>query len=149
MGPLSDRGTGERPLCDINRVVVRVVSVLGACTLLLPTATSGARIGDLQAWAFPRPNIAGVSAAGFDAPLVKHVHPGIYRIHVRAQGDMPFHLVGPGVNRITPRTRPGHPVYKTWTVRLRKGRYRYAAVGLVALQYAANGMRISGSFRVP
>jgi hypothetical protein len=129
--------------------VVRAVPLLVIVVVLaLPSATSGARIGDLQAWAFPRRHIAGVSAAGFDGPLVKHVRPGIYRIHVRAQGDMPFHLVGPGLNRRTPRIGP-YTVYKTWTVRLRKGVYRYAAEGLIASQYRANGQRISGSFLVP
>jgi hypothetical protein len=70
---------------------------------------------------------------------------------------MPFHLVGPGVDRRTPaagsRARAGGPprgytVYKTWTIRLRKGRYRYAAEGYNAFEYLAHGFRISGSFVV-
>jgi hypothetical protein len=128
--------------------VVRALAIVVVTVALgLTTAASAARTGDLQAWAFPRAQIVGVSAAGFDRALVKHVRPGIYRIHVRAHGDMSFHLIGPGVNRRTPRS-PGYTVYKTWTVRLRKGRYRYAAEGLLALEYQANGHRITGSFRV-
>jgi hypothetical protein len=97
-----------------------------------------------------------MSAASFDGPLVRHIRPGIYRLHLKATDLMPFHLVGPGINRRTPTgsSRPngpprGYTVYKTWTIRLRKGRYRYAGEGYNAFEYLAQGFRISGSFVVP
>jgi hypothetical protein len=42
----------------------------------------------------------------------------------------------------------GYTVYKTWTIRLRKGRYRYAAEGYNAFEYLAQSFRISGAFVV-
>jgi hypothetical protein len=130
--------------------MLRAVPLLAIVVVLaLPAATSSARTKSLYAWAFLREPPAGVSAERWHGPLVKHVRPGTYRINVKAQDIMPFHLVGPGVNRRTPRGSRRSTVYKTWTIRLRKGRYRYAAEGPGALEYAAARRRISGSFRVP
>jgi plastocyanin len=69
---------------------------------------------------------------------VKGLKAGRYRIVVRDRSAMHnFHLSGPGVNK---RTAVGFRGTRTWTVRLRKGRYRF-----VCDPHAA---QMRGSFRV-
>jgi plastocyanin len=69
---------------------------------------------------------------------VRGLRAGRYRIVVRDRSAMHnFHLFGPGVNK---RTAVGFRGTQTWTVRLRKGRYRF-----VCDPHAA---QMRGSFRV-
>jgi plastocyanin len=69
---------------------------------------------------------------------VKSLKPGTYTIVVRDRSaSHDFHLIGPGVNK---RTSVGRTGTSTWTVRLRKGTYRY-----VCDPHAA---AMKGSFRV-
>lgn len=54
---------------------------------------------------------------------VRNVEPGTYEIEVRdLSEEHNFHLVGPGVDRLTP---VGAVVTETWTVTLTDGTYRY------------------------
>ena len=67
-----------------------------------------------------------------------------------ARSDLAFRLVGPGVDRQTPFTLDtAAPIYKTWTIRFKRGRYVYSAEGLYAKQLRAAGIAIRSSFRVP
>jgi plastocyanin len=69
---------------------------------------------------------------------VRSLKAGAYTIVVRDRSrSHDFHLVGPGVNK---RTSVGGTGTATWSVRLRKGTYRY-----VCDPYAS---RMKGSFRV-
>lgn len=70
---------------------------------------------------------------------VKTLKAGTYKIAVNDKSDMHnFHLIGPGVNKKTTVAFTGT---KTWTVKLKKGKYRFQCD-----PHAANGMK--GSFRV-
>jgi plastocyanin len=77
-----------------------------------------------------------VKAGGKD---VKTLKAGTYVIKVEDKGTSHnFHLIGPGVNKSTSVAGTGE---KTWTVKLRKGRYTYQCD-----PHAASGMK--GSFSV-
>ena len=134
------------------QLVTRAVVLLAAVAATLPVTAAGSSSGtrDLEAWAFPRKRPAGVSTRGFDGPPVRRLRAGVYRVHVKATADMPFHLYGPGVNRRTPtRSGPGpFTIYTTWTVRFMKGRYRYAAEGIHATELRIAGLRVNGAFLV-
>jgi hypothetical protein len=91
---------------------------------------------------------AGVSAAGWEGRLATHLPPGRYTAEVKFSAEMPFHLVGPGVNlRSAPRSGLWTN-YVTWHLRLVPGRYRYSAVGEGANDLRRNGLRVVGSFVV-
>jgi hypothetical protein len=81
--------------------------------------------------------------------VVKHLAAGTYRVSVVASEALGIHLIGPGVNRYTrvaismlPHL---YPTNTTWTITLRRGIYRYGAIG----QYASDLRLGTGSFRVP
>jgi plastocyanin len=70
---------------------------------------------------------------------VKTLKPGKYTIRVQDKSSIHnFHLIGPGVNK---KTSVGFTGKKTWTVRLKVGKYTYQCD-----PHAANGMK--GTFRV-
>lgn len=141
--------------CEMARAAV---SILAAVALTMSTAASASQVRRLSAWTGPsRANpslVVGVSASRIGGPLVKHLRAGLYRIQVRAPDDMPFHLLGPGVDRRTAYRPPtwccesGKTVYVTWTVRLKRGVYRYRAEGPWAQFSRADGRRIGGFFTV-
>jgi hypothetical protein len=55
--------------------------------------------------------------------LVKQLKPGTYTIRIRDLSPIHnFHLFGPGVNKLTSVQNTGNA---TWTVRLKRGVYRY------------------------
>jgi hypothetical protein len=55
--------------------------------------------------------------------LVKQLKPGTYVIRIRDLSPIHnFHLFGPGVNKLTSVQNTGNA---TWTVRLKRGVYRY------------------------
>jgi hypothetical protein len=122
---------------------------LCAAALVSGDAASAAKVGDLEAWAAAggKP-LVGMSTAGFRGPLVTRLSPGTYRVHVRAGGDMPFHLFGPGVDRRTKVNARYATVYETWTIRLRHGVYRYRLEGGWAEALSANGIPTRRSFAV-
>jgi plastocyanin len=92
-------------------------------------------IRTLTATVGPGPTISLRTAAG---RRVTALRSGRYRIVVRDRSAMHnFHLTGRGVNK---RTAVGFRGTRTWTVTLRKGRYRF-----VCDPHAA---RMRGSFRV-
>lgn len=110
--------------------------------------TSGAaRSHELYAWSFPAGggSVVGVSTR-WHGPVVRRLSPGRYTIQIKAQGDMPFQLYGPGINRLTGATQA--TVYETWVVRLRAGTYVYRARGSSAAASASVGLRIRGTIVV-
>ena len=91
------------------------------------------------------PKLVGTSGPGFDIEVteagkdVKKLKHGTYRIVVRDKSSAHnFHLFGPGVNKAT---SVGGTGTKTWTVKLKKGKYTYQCD-----VHAAVGMK--GTFRV-
>jgi hypothetical protein len=91
------------------------------------------------------PKLVGTTGPGFDIEVtkagkdVKKLPHGTYKIVVRDKSNAHnFHLVGPGVSKATSVSFVGT---KTWTVKLKKGKYTYQCD-----VHAANGMK--GSFRV-
>jgi hypothetical protein len=91
------------------------------------------------------PKLVGTSGPGFDIEVtkagkdVKKLKHGTYKIVVHDKSSAHnFHLFGPGVNKST---SVGGVTTKTWTVKLKKGKYTYQCD-----VHAANGMK--GSFRV-
>jgi hypothetical protein len=74
--------------------------------------------------------LGGTAGPGFtitlktaQGTLVKKLEAGTYRIRIRDLSPIHnFHLFGPGVNRLTSVQYTGSV---TWTVRLRRGIYRY------------------------
>ena len=91
------------------------------------------------------PTLKGETGPGFDIEVtrggkdVKTLRRGTYRIVVEDKSSIHnFHLIGPGVNK---KTSVGFEGKRTWTVRLKKGRYTYQCD-----PHATRGMK--GSFRV-
>ena len=77
-----------------------------------------------------------VKKGGKDLKTLRH---GTYRIVVEDKASIHnFHLVGPGVNK---KTGVGFQGKRTWTLKLKKGRYTYQCD-----PHARGGMK--GSFRV-
>jgi plastocyanin len=75
------------------------------------------------------PGLTGEVGPGFAIEVkqgsmdVKHLKPGSYTILVEDKSAMHnFHLVGPGVNKMTAVPFQGK---QTWNVTLKKGTYRY------------------------
>ena len=100
--------------------------------LLLAAALAGAVLVVAAASAFAAPSATRLTATvgpGFTITLKKgttkvtRLKAGTYTITVRDRsGDHNFHLKGPGVNKLTSVDWTGT---KTWTVRLRAGRYTF------------------------
>jgi hypothetical protein len=128
-----------------------VALAMTVLVLWLAGPGSSSSMHELYAWARVDKPIAGISKVGlhFGDPVARHVAPGTYRVHVAARGDMAFHLAGPGIDRQTRFTTDYGPVYATWRIRLRRGRYVYSAEGLYAKELQAAGIRTRGSFTVP
>ena len=91
------------------------------------------------------PKLVGTSGPGYDIEVtkagkdVKKLKHGTYKIVVRDKSSAHnFHLFGPGVNKST---SVGGLATKTWTVKLKKGKYTYQCD-----VHAAVGMK--GTFRV-
>ena len=91
------------------------------------------------------PKLVGTSGPGFDIEVtkagkdVKKLKHGTYKIVVRDKSsEHNFHLSGPGVNK---KTTVSAVTTKTWTIKLKKGKYTYQCD-----IHAAVGMK--GSFRV-
>jgi plastocyanin len=75
------------------------------------------------------PKLVGTVGPGFTIVLskagkkVKTVKPGTYTIAIRDKSNIHnFHLTGPGLNKAT---SVGYVGNKTWTVKLKKGTYKY------------------------
>lgn len=100
-----------------------------------PPPPPPSRVQTLRATVGPGPTISLRTTSG---RRVSRLRAGRYRIVVRDRSARHnFHLTGPGVNK---RTAVGFRGSRTWTVTLRKGRYRF-----VCDPHAA---RMRGSFRV-
>jgi len=91
------------------------------------------------------PKLVGTSGPSFSikvtkgGKLVKTLKHGTYKIVVHDKSSAHnFHLSGPGVNKAT---SVSGVTTKTWTVKLKKGKYTYQCD-----IHAASGMK--GSFRV-
>jgi len=91
------------------------------------------------------PKLVGTSGPSFSikvtkgGKLVKTLKHGTYKIVVHDKSSAHnFHLFGPGVNKAT---SVSGVTTKTWTVKLKKGKYTYQCD-----VHAASGMK--GSFRV-
>lgn len=115
-------------------------SVLSACValvvLLAATATASSAA---------TPKLSGTAGPGFTitvkrgGKLVKTLKAGTYRLVVADKSSIHnFHLFGPGVDEKTTLPFTGT---RTWTVRLKPGKYTYQCD-----VHAAVGMK--GSFRV-
>jgi hypothetical protein len=131
----------------------REVALAVVVLCLASSATgSAASIHDLYGWAKIGKPVVGVSKVGlaYGVPVARHVPPGRYRLHVAAQSDLAFHLLGPGIDRQTRFTPEwGARIYATWTIRLRRGSYRYSGEGLFAKELGSAGVPTRGSFTVP
>jgi plastocyanin len=109
-----------------------VVAALAAITFLGPAQGSTGRLTGEVGPGFK----IEVEKAGKD---VKTLRAGTYRLHVEDKASIHnFHLIGPGVNKKTGVTFRGE---RTWTVKLKPGRYTYQCD-----PHAASGMK--GHFRV-
>ena len=91
------------------------------------------------------PKLVGEVGPGFSIEVtkggkdVKTLKAGTYKIKVEDKASIHnFHLFGPGVNKST---SVSAVTTKTWTVKLKKGKYTYQCD-----VHAASGMK--GSFRV-
>jgi plastocyanin len=91
------------------------------------------------------PKLVGTTGPGYDIEVtkggkdVKTLKPGTYKIVVRDKSSAHnFHLFGPGVSKKTSVSGTGT---KTWTIKLKKGKYTYQCD-----IHAAVGMK--GTFRV-
>jgi plastocyanin len=91
------------------------------------------------------PKLVGTSGPGYTIEVtkggkdVKTLKAGTYKIVVRDKSSVHnFHLFGPGLNKKTSVSGTGT---KTWTIKLKKGKYTYQCD-----IHAAVGMK--GSFRV-
>jgi len=140
-----------------SAIVARTAASLTATVALaLGVATAGSSASPLrylQAWAGPShsPQI-GVTASGYSPRprIVKHLSPGTYQISIVASEALGFQLTGPGFNRhtrVVTQQIPGsnYATNTHWTIRLRRGVYRYHAIG----PYAGGLHPASGSFQVP
>jgi plastocyanin len=91
------------------------------------------------------PTLVGTSGPSFSikvtkgGKLVKTLKHGTYKIVVHDKSSAHnFHLFGPGVNKLT---SVAAVTTKTWTIKLKKGKYTYQCD-----IHAASGMK--GTFRV-
>jgi plastocyanin len=114
--------------------------------LLLPVTLAAIALAAAAAGNAATPKLVGEVGPGFSIEVktpagkdVKTLKAGTYTIRVEDKGKIHnFHLLGPGVNKATGITFTGT---KTWTVKLKPGKYTYQCD-----VHAATGMK--GSFRV-
>lgn len=100
-----------------------------------PPPPPSSRVIKLTATVGPTPTISLRTANG---RAVKTLRRGRYRIVVRDRSTMHnFHLIGPGVNK---RTAVAFRGTRTWTLTLRRGRYRFIC--------DPHATRMRGGFRV-
>jgi hypothetical protein len=141
----------------MRRVALVAASfVVGALLAAPPSPATPAR--QLFAWSSPSSSSGPVGmSTRVDGPPVRRLAPGLYRIQVKAVNDMPFRLLGPGLDRRTKlrphrdsawQTRPHYTFFVTWVVRLKKGRYYYRGEGYWGRVSRLSGLRASGSFVV-
>ena len=114
--------------------VLALVSIAAAGTLAAASLSSAMA-----------PKLVGTSGPGFTIEVtmggkdVKTLKAGTYTMVVRDKSSIHnFHLIGPGVNK---KTSVSAVTTKTWTIKLKKGKYTYQCD-----IHAASGMK--GSFRV-
>lgn len=105
----------------MKRFAVLAVPLLVVVALTAPGGTqAAARATVLRGTVGPGFTITLRTAQG---TLVKKLKPGTYTIRIRDLSPIHnFHLLGPGVNRLTSVQNTGGV---TWTVRLEQGIYRY------------------------
>jgi plastocyanin len=124
-----------RFVCDPHSTSMRGSFTVGGGPPQPPPPPPAPKIQTLTATVGPGPTISLRTASGRRVTSLKARR---YRIVVRDRSRMHnFHLVGPGVNK---RTTVGFRGTRTWTVTLRKGRYRYVC--------DPHRTRMKGSFRV-
>lgn len=112
-----------------------ILAVLAAVAALVAAASASAAV----------PKLVGETGPGFTIQLksggksVKSLKAGTYVIKVEDKSSIHnFHLFGPGVNKTTAIDTTGE---KTWTVKLKPGKYTYQCDA-----HAASGML--GTFKV-
>jgi hypothetical protein len=130
--------------------IVMVYVVLVLCLATGATA-SPSKTRHLYAWAkFWRSPAVGLNTVGYHdvkPPRIKRLRAGTYRLTIYATDMLGFHLVGPGSDRHTRVAlyeRQYTVVSPTWTVRLKRGFYRYGGIG----PYVTTARGVSGSFIV-
>jgi plastocyanin len=114
--------------------------------LLLPAAIAAIALAAAGAGNAATPKLVGEVGPGFSIEVktpagkdVKTLRAGTYVVKVEDKGTIHnFHLIGPGVNKVTGIAFTGT---KTWTVKLKPGKYTYQCD-----PHAATGMK--GAFRV-
>jgi plastocyanin len=111
-------------------------------SLIVAAITAAAVLASAQA---ATPVLKGEVGPGFTIEVtkagkdVKKLKAGKYTIKIEDKASTHnFHLIGPGVNKMTSVSFVGK---KTWTVKLKPGKYTYQCD-----PHAANGMQ--GSFKV-
>ena len=134
----------------MKRVATLLLGLVLVSAAAAPTTGATASPPKLYAWAMTaRTQVAGVSRLHWRGPLVRRLAPGRYRISISVDQDLSFHLYGPGIDRRTAySTTATTYIFANWSVRLRKGVYRYAAEGVMAKRAATEGLRTRGSFVV-
>jgi plastocyanin len=112
-----------------------LLAVLAAIAVLVAAASAGAAT----------PKLVGVTGPGFTITIksagkaVKSLKAGTYVITVKDTSSIHnFHLFGPGVNKLTSVQGTGT---KTWTVKLKPGKYTYQCD-----IHASQGMK--GTFKI-
>jgi hypothetical protein len=144
-------------LAIVARIAVALVATAVLALGVVAGGSSATRVRDLQAWArLPWHPPVGVTTHGYTPRprVAKHLPPGMYRISILATQALGFELIGPGINRRTKTCvgtgscweRGYAPANTSWMVRLRRGTYRYRAVGPMVVQLRPP---TSGSFQVP
>ena len=112
------------------------IALAAAVVLVASAAASAQATPKLVGEVGPSFKIEVVTSADKD---VKTLKTGTYTIKVEDKASIhDFHLIGPGVNKAT---TVGFVGTKTWTVKLKPGKYTYQCD-----PHAAAGMR--GTFRV-
>jgi plastocyanin len=113
--------------------------------LLLPLALLGVALALAASGAAATPKLVGTTGPGFSIEVtkggkdVKTLKAGTYTLVVHDKSSIHnFHLTGPGVNK---KTSVGGTGTQTWTLKLKKGTYKYQCD-----IHAAEGMM--GSFKV-
>ena len=113
-----------------------IIAALAAIAALVVATTTSAATPKLVGETGPGFTIQLKSSAG---KIVKSLKAGTYVIKVEDKSSIHnFHLFGPGVNKTTSIAATGE---KTWTVKLKPGKYTYQCD-----VHAAAGMK--GTFKV-
>jgi hypothetical protein len=116
----------------MQRIRLAIVTLLGAALVLAATASAAV------------PTLTGVDGPGFTITLkkgktkVRSLKAGKYKIVVKDLSNIHnFHLKGPGIDK---KTGVGPKGTFTWTVKLKKGTYKYVCDPHAAI--------MKGSFKV-